>query len=353
VAQNAVKPQEVLEALKIQQAQGHSSSEPSIRVDVNLLEKQKSLVSEVVLLRNRLLQIAAEANERNLNSTAHSLNYVTSELRKKVMKTRMQPVSQLYDKVPRRDLSKEVGKRVRLETQGGETELDKSLLEAIKDPVTHILRNSIDHGIEVPEKRRPKGKPEEGTIHVRAFHEGGNFHWEIADDGAGIDVARVKEKALAKGQVTAAQAEKMTENEILNLIFLPGLWTAEKVTNVSGCGVGMDVVKTNIERIGERAKLESVANQGTAVRLEIPLTLATIPALTVLSGKSVFAIPQAALVEMVGLDAEAAQKLIQRIEGTSVIPFRNTVVPLMSLREELRLEEWSVCGMTTRIRSRR
>jgi two-component system chemotaxis sensor kinase CheA len=214
-----------------------------------------------------------------------------------------------------------------LETQGGETELDKSLLEAIKDPVTHILRNSIDHGIEVPEKRRPKGKPEEGTIHVRAFHEGGNFHLEIADDGAGIDVARVKEKALAKGQVTAAQAEKMTGNEILNLIFLPGLSTAEKVTNVSGRGVGMDVVKTNIERIGGRAKLESVANQGTTIRLEIPLTLPTIPALTVLSGKSVFAIPQAALVEMVGLDAEAAQKLIQRIEGASVFGFRNTVVP--------------------------
>lgn len=196
------------------QTKPDEQKESAIRVDVNLLEKQMNLVSELVLLRNRLLQIAAEANERNLNSTVHGLNYVTSELRKNVMKTRMQPVSQLFDKLPRivRDVSKEMGKKIRLETQGGGTELDKSLLEAIKDPVTHILRNSIDHGIEVPEKRAEQGKPEEGTVSVHAFHEGGNFHLEIIDDGAGIDARRVKEKAIAKGLVTAAQAEKLTES---------------------------------------------------------------------------------------------------------------------------------------------
>ncbi len=315
--------------------------EGSIRVDVNLLEKQMNLVSELVLLRNRLLQIAADSNERNLNASVHGLNYITSELRKNVMKTRMQPVSQLFDKLPRivRDVSKDLGKKVKLETHGGETELDKTLLEAIKDPVTHILRNSLDHGIENPEERKKRGKPEEGTVRVRAFHEGGNFHLEIADDGAGINAERVKQKALGKGLINPAQAEKMSQREILNLVFQPGLSTAEKVTNVSGRGVGMDVVKTNIERIGGTAKIESVENKGTTVWLEIPLTLATIPALTVVSGKSVFAIPQAALVEMIAIDESESQKYIECIDKVSVFRFRGTVLPLMCLRDELKLHD--------------
>lgn len=322
---------------KASQSRAEESKETTIRVDVNLLEKQMNLVSELVLLRNRLLQLATETNERNLNATVHGLNYVTSELRKNVMKTRMQPVSQIFDKLPRivRDVSKDMGKKVRLETQGGDTELDKSPLEAIKDPVTHILRNSIDHGIESPEKRRSQQKPEEGT--VRAFHEGGNFHLEIADDGSGIDTQRVKQKAIDKGLITAASAEKMSESDLLNLIFLPGLSTAEKVTNVSGRGVGMDVVKTNVERIGGRSKLESVRAKGTTVWLEIPLTLATIPALTVVSGHSVFAIPQAALVEMIALDSDDARKSVECIDGVSVFRFRGTVLPLLFLRDELKL----------------
>ena len=238
VQKGSVRPEDVLRALEMQQAgdprrlgeilvelglvtqqqieelvrqsKQEEIKDAAIRVDVNLLEKQMNLVSELVLLRNRLLQIAAEANERNLNAAVHGLNYVTSELRKNVMKTRMQPVSQLFDKLPRivRDLSKDMGKKIRLETHGGGTELDKSLLEALKDPVTHILRNSIDHGIEASAQRAERGKPEEGTVEVRAFHEGGNFHLEISDDGAGIDFRRVKQKALSKGLVTAAQAEK-------------------------------------------------------------------------------------------------------------------------------------------------
>jgi two-component system chemotaxis sensor kinase CheA len=320
--------------------------EGSIRVDVNLLEKQMNLVSELVLLRNRLLQISADMNERNLNATVHGLNYVTSELRKNVMKTRMQPVSQLFDKLPRivRDVSKDLGKKVKLETHGGETELDKTLLEAIKDPVTHILRNSLDHGIESPEQRQNRGKAEEGTVRVRAFHENGNFHLEIADDGAGVDTERVKEKALAKGLISAAQAEKMTHRELLSLVFHPGLSTAEKVTNVSGRGVGMDVVKTNIERIGGIAKIESARNQGTTVWLEIPLTLATIPALTVVSGQSVFAIAQAALVEMIAVDVEDSQKYIECIDGVSVFRFRGTVLPLITLRDELKLDHVPATG---------
>jgi two-component system chemotaxis sensor kinase CheA len=276
-----------------------------------------------------------------VHAAVHGLNYVTSELRKNVMKTRMQPVGQLFDKLPRivSDVSKDIGKKIRLVTQGGGTELDKTLLEAIKDPVTHILRNSVDHGIETPELRRKLGKPEEGTVSVRAFHEGGNFHLEVSDDGAGIDVERVKQKAIAKGLISAANVEKATDSEVLNLIFLPGLSTAEKVTNVSGRGAGMDVVKTNIERIGGRAKLESARGQGTTLWLEIPLTLATIPALTVVSGNSVFAIPQAALVEMIALDAQGAQKLIESIDGVSVFRFRGTILPLLSLRSELKLDD--------------
>lgn len=338
VSLGLVSQQQVEEIVR--QSQTDESKDATIRVDVNLLEKQMNLVSELVLLRNRLLQLATESNERNLNATVHGLNYVTSELRKNVMKTRMQPVSQLFDKLPRivRDVSKDMGKKVRLETHGGDTELDKSLLEAIKDPVTHILRNSIDHGVESPEKRRGAGKPEEGTVRVRAFHEGGNFHLEIADDGAGINPDRVRQKAIDKGLITQASADKMSESDTLNLIFLPGLSTAEKVTNVSGRGVGMDVVKTNIERIGGRSKLESARDKGTTVSLEIPLTLATIPALTVVSGRSVFAIPQAALVEMIALDAENVDKFIQSIDGVSVFRFRGTVLPLMSLRAELQLK---------------
>jgi two-component system, chemotaxis family, sensor kinase CheA len=334
-----VTPQKVDEILRQTKPEEHK--EAAIRVDVHLLEKQMNLVSELVLLRNQMLQIAAETNERNLNATVHGLNYVTSELRKNVMKTRMQPVSQLFDKLPRvvRDLSKEMGKKISLATQGGGTELDKTLLEAIKDPVTHILRNSIDHGIETPEKRREGGKAEEGTVSISAFHEGGNFHLEISDDGAGIDGSRVRDKALAKGLVTPAQIEKMSPADTVNLIFLPGLSTAEKVTNVSGRGVGMDVVKTNIERIGGRVKIDSERGRGTTIRLEIPLTLATILALTVVSGKSVFAIPQAALVELIGLDPDNARSQLERIDGVSVFRFRGTVLPLLALREELRLQD--------------
>lgn len=333
-----VTEQDIAEALAEKK---QPEADSTIRVDVTLLEKQMNLVSELVLLRNRLLQIATEANERNLNSAVHGLNYITSELRKNVMKTRMQPISQLFDKLPRivRDVSKDLGKKIKLETKGGDTELDKTLLEAIKDPVTHILRNSIDHGVEDPATRVRCGKAEEGTVRISALHEGGNFRLEISDDGAGIDGERVKQKALAKGLITTAQIDKMNESEILNLIFLPGLSTAEKVTNVSGRGVGMDVVKTNIERIGGKAKLSSAKNKGTTLWLEIPLTLATIPALTVTSGRSVFAIPQAALVEMIAVDAEDAYKYIETIDGISVLRFRGTVVPLLSLRDELRLNE--------------
>ncbi len=313
--------------------------EGTIRVDVSLLESQMNLVSELVLLRNRLLQKSSQTHDRELESAVHGLNVVTSDLRKNVMKARMQPVSQLYEKLPRlvRDVSRDLGKSIQLETAGGETELDKTLLESIKDPVTHILRNSMDHGVELPAQRAAAGKPEAGIIRVRAFHEGGNFHLEVADDGAGIDSTRVKEKAISRGLITAAQAQKMSEAELQALIFAPGLSTAEKVTSVSGRGVGMDVVKTNIEQIGGRVKVESKRGTGTRVHLEIPLTLATLSALTVLSSGSVFAIPQSALVEMLSFDTDEARERTQEVDGVRVLRFRGAVLPLLSLRSELKL----------------
>ena len=313
--------------------------EGTIRVDVSLLESQMNLVSELVLLRNRLLQKSSQTHDRELETAVHGLNVVTSDLRKNVMKARMQPVSQLYEKLPRlvRDVSRDLGKSIQLETTGGDTELDKTLLEAIKDPVTHIIRNSVDHGVELPAQRTAAGKPETGIIRVRAFHEGGNFHLEIADDGAGIDVTRVKDKAITRGMITTAQAQKMSEAELLALVFAPGLSTAEKVTSVSGRGVGMDVVKTNIEQIGGRVKVESTRGAGTRVHLEIPLTLATISALTVISSGCVFAIPQSALVEMLSFDSDEARERTQEVDGVRILRFRGAVLPLLSLRSELKL----------------
>ena len=313
--------------------------EGTIRVDVSLLESQMNLVSELVLLRNRLLQKSSQTHDRELETAVHGLNVVTSDLRKNVMKARMQPVSQLYEKLPRlvRDVSRDLGKSIQLETAGGDTELDKTLLESIKDPVTHIIRNSVDHGVESPAQRAASGKPETGVIRVRAFHEGGNFHLEVADDGAGIDAARVKDKAIVRGLITAAQAQKMSEAELQALIFAPGLSTAEKVTSVSGRGVGMDVVKTNIEQIGGRVKVESTRGSGTQVHLEIPLTLATISALTVVSSGSVFAIPQSALVEMLSFDSDEARERTQEVDGVRILRFRGAVLPLLSLRSELKL----------------
>jgi two-component system chemotaxis sensor kinase CheA len=313
--------------------------EGTIRVDVSLLESQMNLVSELVLLRNRLLQKSSKTHDHELESAVHGLNLVTSELRKNVMKARMQPVTGLFEKLPRmvRDVSRDLGKNILLETAGGETELDKTLLEAIKDPVTHLLRNSMDHGVETPAQRVTLGKPEAGTIRVRAFHEGGNFHLEIVDDGTGIDSTRVRDKAISKGLLTTAQAQKMTEAELQMLIFAAGLSTAEKVTSVSGRGVGMDVVKTNIEMIGGRVQLESTRGKGTRVELEIPLTLATISALTVISGGCAFAIPQSALVEMLCLDTDESKERTERIDGVKILRFRGAVLPLISFREEMKL----------------
>jgi two-component system chemotaxis sensor kinase CheA len=253
------------------------------------------------------------------------------------MKTRMQPIGNVWTRFPRivRDVSAELGKKVRLYMEGRETELDRTIIEAIKDPLIHIVRNAIDHGIESPERRAAAGKPEEGALVLRAYHEGGQVIIEIADDGAGINADKVRARALRDGRITAEQAARMPDREAFNLVFLPGLSTAEKITNVSGRGVGMDVVKTNIERIGGSIELLSEPGAGTTLRIKIPLTLAIIPALIVTSGGERFAIPQVSLVELVRIDPGGEGRGIESLYGAPVYRLRERLLPLAMLDREL------------------
>lgn len=255
------------------------------------------------------------------------------------MKTRMQPIGVVWNKLPRvvRDLANSCGKQIQLEMDGAGTELDKSIIEAIKDPLTHIVRNSCDHGIEPPERRVKAGKPAMGRLSLRAFHEGGQVNIEISDDGGGIDPEKVKEKALQKGLIRPEQAQRMSEREAMNLIFMPGFSTAEQVTNISGRGVGMDVVKTNIEKTGGTVDIASRAGHGTAVKIKIPLTLAIIPGLVVMSGSERFVIPQVSLLELVRLEGETGRKQIERIHGTPVYRRRGNLLPITYLRDVLKL----------------
>jgi two-component system, chemotaxis family, sensor kinase CheA len=311
----------------------------TIRVDIHLLDRLMNLVGELVLTRNQITQFSSRQSDINMIGPTQQLNLLTSELQEEVMKTRMQPISIVFDKFPRvvRDVALGCGKQVQIEMEGKETELDKGLLEAIKDPLTHIVRNSVDHGIETPDKRVARGKPPEGHLKLRAFHEGGQVVIEISDDGAGIDAARVKNKALERGLITPAQATHMSEREILNLIFLPGFSTAEKVTNLSGRGVGMDVVKTNVDRVNGSVDLQSSAGKGTTIRIKIPLTLAIVRAVIVQSAGKRFAIPQVSIQELVRLDGEQLRTAIELVHGVPVYRMRGRLLPLIYLSEELKL----------------
>jgi two-component system chemotaxis sensor kinase CheA len=312
-------------------------SDSSLRVDVVLLDKLMNLVGELVLVRNQILQFATTETQASFVGATGRLNLVTSELQEGVMKTRMQPIGNIWSKFPRlvRDLATACEKRVRIEMEGKETDLDKTIIEAIKDPLTHVVRNSVDHGIERPEERAAKGKPAEGRIRLRAFHESGQINIEISDDGAGIDAAKVRDKALQRGLLSSDQARSMKDHELVRLIFLPGFSTADQITNVSGRGVGMDVVKTNIERIGGQVDIQSAFGEGTTLKIKIPLTLAIIPALMVASGGDRYAIPQLSLVELLRLEAEQARTQIERIDGTPFYRLRGHLLPLVYLQQEL------------------
>lgn len=319
---------------------GRSSvAENAIRVDIAQLDKVMNLVGELVLARNQIIANTTQFDQSALLTASQRLNIITTELQESVMKTRMQPIGNVWAKFPRivRDVSQDLGKRVRLIMEGQSTELDRTIIESIKDPLTHIVRNSIDHGIEGPEKRRAAGKAEEGLLSLRAYHEGGQVNIEIMDDGGGINIERVKAKAVAQNLITAERAAALSERESLNLIFLPGLSTAEKITNVSGRGVGMDVVKTNIEKIGGSIDLQTQAGQGTTLKIKIPLTLAIIPALIVTSGGDRYAIPQVSLLELVRLEGAQARKGIEHLYGASVYRLRGQLLPLAYLNRQFKV----------------
>jgi two-component system chemotaxis sensor kinase CheA len=277
VARGVVHPEEVLEAL-LAQHEGSSAnlSGNNIRVDVAQMDRLMSLVGELVVARNQILQFSTTQQDSAFLNTTQRLSLITTELQEGIMKTRMQPIENVWGKFPRvvRDLALACGKRVQVEMEGKDTELDKIILEAIKDPLTHLIRNAVDHGIESPSQREAAGKPPEGRLFLRAYHEAGQVNIEISDDGAGIDRIAVKAKAVERGLITQEQAARMSEREAYQLIFLPGFSTAQKVTNVSGRGVGMDVVKTNIEKIGGMVDLQSAVSMGTTIKIQIPLTLA-------------------------------------------------------------------------------
>jgi len=317
-----------------------SVSDTAIRVDVGQLDKLMNLVGELVLARNQIVQFTAESQEATLLNAAQRINTITTELQESVMKTRMQPIGNVWAKFPRivHDMAQDLGKQVQLVMEGKETDLDRTIIEAIKDPLTHLVRNAIDHGIETPEVRRAAGKQEQGTLTLRAFHEGGQVNIEILDNGQGINVAKVKEKAVQRSLVTPDQAARMTDREAFNLIFLPGFSTADKVTNVSGRGVGMDFVKTNIEKIGGSVDVLSEAGQGTTLKIKIPLTLAIIPALIVSSGSERFAIPQVSLLELVRMEAEQARKGIEMLYGAPIYRLRGQLLPLAYLNREFKLD---------------
>jgi len=338
VEKGSVKPQDVLEALNLQQAHsGNNTSESTIRVDVNQLDRLMNRVGELVLLRNQILQFTNNTEDSGLLATSQRLNLITTELQEGVMKTRMQPIGNVWSKFPRtvRDVATACGKKVLIEMEGKETELDKTIIEAIKDPLTHIVRNSVDHGLETPSARVTAGKPAEGRLLLRAYHEGGQVNIEISDDGAGLDYEKIRNKALQRGVITPDQAARMTERELVSLLFLPGFSTADKITNVSGRGVGLDVVRTNIEKIGGTVDLQSKIGQGSTVRMKIPLTLAIIPALIVTSGGDRYAIPQISLLELVRLEGEHALKGIERVNSAPVYRLRGCLLPLVYLNREL------------------
>lgn len=314
----------------------------SIRVNVDTLEHLMTMVSELVLTRNQLLEISRRNEDTEFKVPLQRLSNVTAELQEGVMKTRMQPIGNAWQKLPRivRDLSGELGKQIELEMHGADTELDRQVLDLIKDPLTHMVRNSADHGLETPAERLASGKAEQGTIRLSAYHEGGHIIICIADNGRGLNTERIKAKALSNGLVTEAELEKMTEAQIHKFIFAPGFSTAATVTSVSGRGVGMDVVRTNIDQIGGTIDIKSVAGEGSSVTIKIPLTLAIVSALIVEAAGDRFAIPQLSVVELVRARANSEHR-IERIKDTAVLRLRNKLLPLVHLKKLLMIDDGS------------
>ena len=321
-------------------AEADKVANQSIRVNVDTLEHLMTMVSELVLTRNQLLEISRRTDDADFKVPLQRLSNVTAELQEGVMKTRMQPIGNAWQKLPRivRDLSSELCKQIDLEMHGADTELDRQVLDLIKDPLTHMVRNSADHGLESTADRVAAGKPEQGTIRVSAYHEGGHIIICIADNGRGLNTERIKAKIVSNGLATESELEKMTEAQIHKFIFAPGFSTAATVTSVSGRGVGMDVVRTNIDQIGGTIDVKSVPGEGSSFTIKIPLTLAIVSALIVEAAGDRFAIPQLAVVELVRARANSEHR-IERIKDTPVLRLRNKLLPLMHLKKLLKIDD--------------
>src|SRR3984893_8559859 len=338
----AAKPAAAKSVLEVEVQEADKVANQSIRVNVDTLEHLMTMVSELVLTRNQLLEISRRNEDTEFKVPLQRLSNVTAELQEGVMKTRMQPIGNAWQKLPRivRDLSGELHKQIELEMHGADTELDRQVLDLIKDPLTHMVRNSADHGLETPAERAACGKPEQGTIRLSAYHEGGHIIICIADNGRGLNTERIKAKAISNGLVTETELEKMTEAQIHKFIFAPGFSTAASVTSVSGRGVGMDVVRTNIDQIGGTIDVKSVSGEGSSVTIKIPLTLAIVSALIVEAAGDRFAIPQLAVVELVRARANSEHR-IERIKDTAVLRLRNKLLPLMHLKKLLGIDDGS------------
>ncbi len=309
----------------------------TIRVSLALLDKLMNLAGELVLGRNQMRALLETSKQAGVKSALQSLDLITTELQENIMNTRMQPIRVLFDRMPRlvRDIAQRLGKRVELETSGGNVELDRSIIESIADPMTHMLRNALDHGLEDPQGRAVLGKSEIGRVWVRAYHECGRVVMEVRDDGRGIDPERVKESAIARGAISREQAALLSEKDAIALIFEPGLSTASEISDVSGRGVGMDVVRTNIQNLGGQVDVVTAIGEGTTLRIHLPLTLAIIPSLIVSVAGERFAVPQVNVVEVVRLKSEAQQ--VERIRTTEVLRLRGTLLPLVRLAQCLEI----------------
>ncbi len=343
-APKSIAPENAGEGADAEDRSSDKIATKSIRVHVDTLEHLMTMVSELVLTRNQLLEIVRRHEDSEFKAPLQRLSNVTAELQEGVMKTRMQQIGVAWQKLPRivRDLSTELGKPIELEMQGAETELDRQVLELIKDPLTHMVRNSADHGLEMPAVRRACGKPEKGTIRLSARHEGGHIVIDVSDDGAGLSTERIKAAAIARGLATQAQVEKMSEAQIQKFIFLPGFSTAEKLTSVSGRGIGMDVVRANIDEIGGTIDVKSVLGQGTRFSIKIPLTLAIVSALIVEAAGDRFAIPQLAVVELVRA-CDNSEHRIEHIKDAAVLRLRNKLLPLVHLKVLLKIDGGADC----------
>ena len=334
---------------KIEGAQKTFTPESSLRVNVKILDNLMTLAGELVLTRNQLIQTVSSSKAQGMDNISQRLDLVTSELQEAIMSTRMQPVGNVFNKFKRmvRDLSKGLEKEINLIIDGSEVELDKTIIEAIGDPLTHLVRNSVDHGIETPDIREQTGKPKGGTLHLSAFHQGGHVIIEIEDDGAGIDTEKVKEKAIAMGSHDRAQLDAMSKKELAKLIFLPGLSTARQVTDVSGRGVGMDVVNANLTRIGGIFDIDTSLGKGTTISIKLPLTLAIIPSLVVTLLEERYAIPQVNMVELVRIPAAQVKEKIEHIGSALVMRLRGDLLPLIHLSDVLDIEERTYTDLFT------